>query len=410
MSGTREQGLGAGGEGLGNGRARMEGVACRGGLASGDSPNGAAILSVTTVLIAGGGTGGHLMPALAIADAIRAARPDARVMLVGATRGVEARILPTRDFPFALLPAEPIYRREWWKNLRLPVTMLRVLREAGRLLDRERPDVVVGTGGYASGPVVWLAARRGIPTAIQEQNAFPGIASRRLAGVVREIYLGVPEARQALRAGPRTTVVETGNPIAPPDPTPAYRVAARDQFGLREDLPTLVVTGGSQGSLAINREIATWLDAGGGEGVQVLWAAGRATVGQFQQYHKPPAVQVFEFLDPMAAAWAVADLAVARAGMMTIAELCAWGIPAILIPLPTAAADHQTPNARVMAEAGAAVHLPQADLVPGRLGREITRFLGDPVFRTAASKCALSRGKPAAAAQIARRVLALSDS
>jgi len=365
---------------------------------------------MTTVLIAGGGTGGHLMPALAIAAAIRTARPDARVMLVGAERGVEAHLLPGRDIPFALLPAEPLYRREWWKNFRLPFTMRRVLREAGRLLDQERPDVVVGTGGYAAGPVVWLAARRGIPTAIQEQNAWPGLASRRLAGVVREVYLGVPEAREALRIGRRTEVVETGNPITPPDLSPGYRASAHSRFGLREGIPTLVVMCGSQGSLAINQEIAAWLDAGGGAGIQVLWAAGKATAARFARYHAAPAVQVFEFLDPMADAWAVADLAVCRAGMMTISELCAWGIPSILIPLPTAAADHQTPNARVMADAGAAVHLPQHSLTPGMLGGEIRRILDDEVFRTGLAKCALSRGKPTAAAQIASRVLALSDS
>lgn len=365
---------------------------------------------MTTVMIAGGGTGGHLMPALAIADAIVAARPDARVVLVGAERGIEARLLPGRGYPYTLLPAEPIYRREWWKNLRLPVTMARVLRLAGVLLDRERPDVVVGTGGYAAGPVVWLAARRGIPAAIQEQNAYPGIASRRLAGVVREIYLGVPEAVRRLRPGGRTAVVDTGNPIAPPDRGASFRAAAMASLGLREGVPIVVVTGGSQGSLAINTQTAEWLDAGGGEGVQLLWSAGRATAAQFARFHRPPGVQLFEFIDPMAAAWAVADLAVCRAGMMTIAELAAWGVPSILIPLPTAAADHQTPNAQVMANAGAAIHLPQRDLTPGLLGREIDRVLGDQVFRTGLMECALSRGKPTAAAQIAARILALSDS
>lgn len=365
---------------------------------------------MTTVMIAGGGTGGHLMPALAIADAIVAARPDTRVVLVGAERGVEARILPGRGYPFVLLPAEPIYRRQWWKNVRLPLTMARVLRRAGKLLDQERPDVVVGTGGYAAGPVVWLAARRGIPTAIQEQNAYPGIASRRLAGSVREIYLGVPEAARQLRPASTTSVVDTGNPIAPPDRGADFRAAAMASLGLQEGLPTVVVTGGSQGSLAINNQVAEWLDAGGGAGVQLLWSAGRASVALFTRYHRPPHVQVFEFIDPMAAAWAVADLAVCRAGMMTIAELAAWGVPSILIPLPTAAADHQTPNAEVMARAGAAIHLPQRDLTPGRLGGEIGRVLEDRVFRTRLAECALSRGKPAAASQIADRILALSDS
>lgn len=365
---------------------------------------------MTRVLIAGGGTGGHLMPALAIADAIAQVRPGTHVALAGARRGVEAELLPSRQYPHTLLPVEPIYRRQWWKNLRWPVTAIRVVRDTRRLLDAEQPTVVVGTGGYASGPVVWLAARRGIPTAIQEQNAGPGFATRRLAGVVREVYLGVPEARQALRPGRRTEVIDTGNPITPPDRGVGRRARARNRFFVTGSLPVVVVTGGSQGSLALNQQVAGWLDSGGGHGLQLLWAVGRATGSRFRQYHKPPFVQVFEFIDPMADAWAVADLAVARAGMMTIAELCAWGIPSVLVPLPTAAQDHQTANARVMADAGAAVHLPQRNLAPGVLGAEITRLLGDPVFRTAMAECALSRGKPDAAAQIAARILALSGS
>lgn len=365
---------------------------------------------MTTVLLAGGGTGGHLMPALAIADALRHLRPDARVVMVGAQRGVEASVLPTRPWPFELLPAEPIYRQQWWRNVRLPLMAVRTLRAASRLLDRERPDAVVGTGGYASGPLVWLAARRGIPTALQEQNARPGIASRQLARVVREIYLGVPEAAGLLRPGRATKVIPTGNPIVEPNRGPGFLGKARQKFLITGALPVVVVTGGSQGALAINRQVAAWLDAGGGEGLQLLWVAGRTTVDQFRRYHRPPFIQVFDFLDPMTQAWAVADLVVARAGMMTIAELAAWGIPSILIPLPTAAADHQTPNAMAMATAGAAVHLPQVTLSPGRLGGEIERLLGEPVLRTRMAECALLRGKPGAAAVIAGRILDLSDS
>lgn len=364
---------------------------------------------MTTVLLAGGGTGGHLMPALAIAGALAAARPDTRVVLAGARRGVEAEILPRRGYPHALLAIEPIYRRQWWRNLRLPLTAWQARAEAGALLEREQPDVVVGTGGYASGPLVWLAARRGIPTAIQEQNAHPGLATRWLARRVREVYLGVPEARRRLSPGAATVIVDTGNPITPPDRGPGFRARARNRFLVTGALPVLVVTGGSQGSLAINREVAGWLDAGGGHDLQVLWVAGRQTAAEFRRYHRPPFVQVFDFLDPMAEAWAVADLVVARAGMMTIAELCAWGLPSILIPLPTAAADHQSANAATLATAGAAVHLAQRSLRPGDLGRAIDRLVQDPVFRTKLAECALSRGKPGAAADIARRILALAD-
>src|SRR5262249_41654236 len=147
-----------------------------------------------TVMIAGGGTGGHLMPALAIAEALARGHPGWRLLLIGAQRGVEATVLPTRNFPFLLLPFEPIYRRQWWKNLRWPWLAVRLVLAVRRLLRRERPSLVLGTGGYASGPVVWSAARAGIPTAILEQDAVPGLATRRLARLVREIYLGAPEA------------------------------------------------------------------------------------------------------------------------------------------------------------------------------------------------------------------------
>ncbi|HEX7023431.1 MAG TPA: glycosyltransferase, partial [Gemmatimonadales bacterium] len=192
--------------------------------------NGTGDGSRLTVLIAGGGTGGHLMPALAIADALRQRHPGARIVLAGAERGVEAAILPTRAFPYELLPAEPIYRRQWWRNLRWPLIAARLIRSVDRLLDREHPGVVVGTGGYASAPLVWRAAGRGIPTGIQEQNAYPGLATRWLARRVREVWLGVPEAAPLLSPGARTRVLDTGNPIAPPDRS--RRAAALHRFGL----------------------------------------------------------------------------------------------------------------------------------------------------------------------------------
>ena len=353
---------------------------------------------MTTVLIAGGGTGGHLMPALAIADRLHLERPDWRVVLVGAQRGVEARLLPTRAYPYHLLAAEPIYRRQWWKNLRWPAIAWRLLRDVDRLLDVEQPAIVLGTGGYASGPVLWRAAMKGIPTAILEQDAYPGLTSRWLARRVRHVYLGAPEARQHLRLGARTEVFVTGCPILLPEP--ALRGTAHATFGLDPLKPVVLVTGGSQGAIAINQAVADWIRSGGAVGIQVLWATGRGTWEQFRACHAPPGVQVFDFLDPIAPALAAADLAVARAGAMTIAELTAWAIPSILIPLPTAAADHQTRNAAVLAEAGAAVWLPQSGLTPERLGQEIGRLLHDGALRGRMAEASRTRGKPGATAAI----------
>lgn len=350
------------------------------------------------ILIAGGGTGGHLMPALALAETIRRDRPGWTVHLVGARRGVEQMILPQRDFPFTLLPFEPLYRRQWWRNARWVTLLPRLLRQVERLLDDVRPDLVIGTGGYASGPVVWRASRRHIPTAVQEQNAAPGLATRLLARQVRHVYLGVPEARDLLRPGRETRVLDTGNPVLPPDP--GRRPVARERFGIGDDRPVVLVTGGSQGAQAINRAVAGWLDAGGGEGRIVLWVTGRATHPEWIRWHRPPSVQVFDFLDPMADGWSVADLVVSRAGMMTVAEAMAWGVPAILIPLPTAAGDHQTPNARVVANAGAGVFLPQGALTPLRLGHEIDLLITDPKRRATCAAQARLRGRPEAARTI----------
>jgi UDP-N-acetylglucosamine--N-acetylmuramyl-(pentapeptide) pyrophosphoryl-undecaprenol N-acetylglucosamine transferase len=346
------------------------------------------------------------MPALAIATALQESRSGVEPVLVGATRGVESRILPTRDFRFHLLPTEPIYRRTWWRNFRWPFVAGRLLREVARLFENEAPAAVIGTGGYASGPVVWWAARHGIPTAIQEQNAYPGLASRWLSGRVRHVYLGLPEAARLLKFGKRTEVFDTGNPITPP--APERRAAALTKFGLDGRRPVLLVTGGSQGALAINRAVAGWLDNGAEKpDATLIWVTGRGSHEEFARYHRPPDVHVIDFLDPMAEGYAVADLVISRAGMITVAELCAWGIPSILIPLPTAAADHQTHNARVLEAAGASRLLPQSELTPQNLAAAVSILLEDAGMRKQMSERALSRGRPRAATDIVSNLLTL---
>lgn len=345
------------------------------------------------------------MPALAIASALQEYAPGIEPVLIGATRGVEAGILPTRDFRFYLLPTEPIYRRTWWRNFRWPFVAGRLLRQVAHVFENEQPVAVIGTGGYASGPVVWWAARHEIPTAIQEQNAYPGLASRWLSRRVRHVYLGLPEAARLLRLGKATRVFDTGNPITPP--APERRSAAMAKFGLDGKRPAVLVTGGSQGALAINRAVAGWLDSGGFADANLIWVTGRGTYDEFARYHQPPGVQVLDFLDPMADGYAAADLVVSRAGMITVAELCAWGLPNVLVPLPTAAADHQSHNARVLASSGASLMLPQSELTPDRLRDVITALLSDPTSRKQMGERALARGRPQAAREIVSNLLTL---
>ncbi len=357
------------------------------------------------VVVAGGGTGGHLMPALALADAIRALRPDVEPVLVGAVRGIEAAILPTRPYRFHLLPVEPVYRRQWWRNLRWPVLAPGLWRACRRVLRAESPRLVIGTGGYASGPMLVAARVAGLPVALQEQNAQPGLATRWASRWARQVHLGFPEAKEKLWLSAGTEVTALGNPIAPPRAVAG--AAARTALGLPTARRTVFVMGGSQGARAINRAVADALDAGAFPDTAVLWSTGRHTHETYAPFHRPPDVQVRAFWDPIADAYAAADLVIGRAGAMTLAELTAWGLPSVLIPLPTAAADHQTANARALEAAGAAVHVAETDLTGAGLADLVRSLLGDPGRLGAMAAAARARGRPEAARAIAERLLTL---
>lgn len=357
------------------------------------------------LLIAGGGTGGHLMPALALARA--AADHGHDVVLVGATRGIEAQILPRHPFRFHLLPMEPFYRRAWWRNARWPMIAVRAWRAAGRVLRDERPAIVIGTGGYAAGPIVWRAQRAKIPTALQEQNAFPGLTTRWLARGARQAHLGFPEARLRLAPGPDTDVFVFGNPITPPGRVDA--VAARAEFRLAGERRTLLVVGGSQGARVLNETVARALERGLLNDVNLIWGTGTAHASRYATLAVPGRVVVRGFFDPIAPAYAAADLVVARAGAMTVAELCAWGKPSVLVPLPTAAADHQTYNARAMASAGAAVMLIENGLGASEFAKAVVPLLQDRERLDALSRSARQRGHPNAARIIMEKVLELSQ-
>ncbi|MFS8636962.1 MAG: undecaprenyldiphospho-muramoylpentapeptide beta-N-acetylglucosaminyltransferase [Gemmatimonadota bacterium] len=369
------------------------------------------------VLFAGGGTGGHLYPALALAAAMREVRPGVEVHFVGARRGVEARVLPAQGVPYTLLPFEPIRRDRVWRNWRLVPSMVMSAVGLARLFRRIRPQLVVGTGGYASGPACAWALLRGVPVAVQEQNSYPGLVTRWLARWVRQVHLGFPEAERHLRPGRRTQVFALGNPIRPPDPG-LDRAACRGEFGLSPDGVVGLVVGGSQGARAVNEALCRTLEAvAAGEleappaGFQLLWATGPAHLESVRERLAPLGIEgwvrVVGYIEEMPKALAAADFALSRAGAMATAELLAWGIPAILVPLPTAAADHQTHNARALEEAGAAVCVPEAELTPERLWSELRRLAGDAATRAAMAEKARMRARPDAAREIAERMLSL---
>lgn len=359
------------------------------------------------VLFAGGGSGGHLYPGLAIARALVQAEPRAEPFFVGARRGVERHVLPTTEFPFLLLDLHPLYRTTPWENWRTVAGAGAAWRAMGALLRAERPRLVVGTGGYASGAALARAVHAGIPIVLTEQDSDPGIATRLFARWAREIYLGYGEAAARLRSRPGAWVGEIGNPIAPPPEPRPDRGAARASWGFPPaGGVVLLITGGSQGARAINEAVAGWLGGGVPDGLHVIWATGRAAYERYAHLARE-GLRVEPYLAPIEQAYAATDLALTRGGALTIAELCAWGIPSILVPLPTAAADHQSANARVLAAAGAAVHVPQAELTVERLDDEVQRLARDDGARAAMAAAAAARARPHAAADIARRIAAL---
>ena len=362
------------------------------------------------IVFAGGGTGGHLYPGLAIARAVQRLRPDIQPYFVGARRGVERDVLPGTGYPYVLLDLHPLYRTRVWNNWRTAAGLVTAWRGIGRVVREERPALIVGTGGYAAGAALAYGVVHGIPIAQQASDALPSLTTRLFSRWSREVYLAIPEAAGHLRARSPDALVDTGAPIEPPPPLGSRpgKAAARGVWGFPQDAIVVLVYGGSQGSLALNRAVATWIQGGGlPNRVHVIWGTGKATFGKFEHLASDR-VKVLSYLSPITSAYAAADLAVTRAGMMTIAELCAWGIPAVLVPLPSAAADHQTKNAKALEGAGAAMFLPQSELSE-RLGNTVAGLLSDPRKLDALARTAAFRARPQAAEEIARRVIALAD-
>lgn len=372
---------------------------------------------MTRVILAGGGTGGHLYPALNIATALRRVRPGLETIFVGARRGVEAVVLPTKGVPYRLLPLQPIHRDRVWRNWRLLPAMVGSGWGLARLTLQTQPSLVVGTGGYASGPACGWALLTGIPIALQEQNSYPGLTTRWLSRFARQVHLGFPEAAAHLKPGRRTEVHDHGNPIQPPAPA-IDRMAARSGFGLGADTTVLLVVGGSQGSRAINESLVGALervaagDAHRPSGLEVLWATGPRHMEAVSRRLAPLElgwVHAVEYLHEMPKALAAADVAVSRAGAMGTAELLAWGVPAILVPLPTAAADHQTHNARALESSGAAIALPEPEATPERLWSVVVALAGDGERRSRMAERARERARPAAADRIAADLLRIVE-
>jgi UDP-N-acetylglucosamine--N-acetylmuramyl-(pentapeptide) pyrophosphoryl-undecaprenol N-acetylglucosamine transferase len=354
------------------------------------------------ILIAGGGTGGHLYPALAIKEAIIDKANDAQIQFVGTRHGIEARVLKDRKETLHTLWIAGLKRGSLLQNAATAMKLLVSLIQSRRIIRKFRPHLVIGTGGYVMGPVLFAAQRMGIPTLLQEQNSFPGLTTRKLAPKADAVCTAFKDAENRMQA---RRIELTGNPVRK-----AFRltdkVQALESLKLDKDRKTLLFVGGSQGAKSINRTVGDALDALL-KHYNVVWQTGSFGVpesvptslieSETQQNH----LRVLPFIEKMETAYAAADLAICRAGAMTIAELTICGLPAIFIPFPYATDDHQTANAKSLCDAGAASMIKDSDLNASSLLAEIHRILESPDLQIT-MRASMSRlAKPDAAKRIA---------
>jgi UDP-N-acetylglucosamine--N-acetylmuramyl-(pentapeptide) pyrophosphoryl-undecaprenol N-acetylglucosamine transferase len=341
------------------------------------------------ILLAGGGTGGHIFPALALADAIRKAEPDADVRFVGTARGLETKYVPAAGYPLELVPSAQVTGRGLLRGLGGMVTGLRGIWVARGQLRRHRPALVIGVGGYASVGAVAAAVTLGIPTALLEPNARPGRANRLLGRFARRVFVAFEDAIPFFPAG---RAVLTGRPVRA-----LPRAAPRGQDGVTR----LLVTGASQGARSVNRAICAALPRlARVPGLEITHQTGAAGLEETRAAYQAAGVRadVAAFFDDLPERMVRADLVVARAGG-TVAEICVAGVASVLVPYPFAADDHQLANARELERAGACLVVPDAEATE-RLGDAVVALLEDPARRTRMAAAALARARPDAARDI----------
>lgn len=362
------------------------------------------------IIISGGGTGGHIYPAVTIAKHIQRQCSEAEIVFVGTREGLERDIVPRYGFRLEFVEVSGFSRKLGLDTFKSLYKLCRGLLDAFRLLGKVRPELVIGTGGYVCGPVLFLAALRGIPTCIQEQNAMPGITNKILSYFVKEAFLGYAEAAEYLR-GPAEKV-PTGNPVRD-EITEAERGNALQELGLDSRKKTILVSGGSRGAKTIN-EAMVFVDKklAGREDVQVIHVTGENGYEEVRIKLEETLlavnnIKLFPYLHEMPLAIAAADLAVFRAGAIGLAELAARGIPAILVPYPYATANHQEHNARAVEAAGAAHVILDSELTGEKLFEKLDGLLQDEQKLKKMQQAAKSLGRPEAAKVIAQKALAL---
>jgi UDP-N-acetylglucosamine--N-acetylmuramyl-(pentapeptide) pyrophosphoryl-undecaprenol N-acetylglucosamine transferase len=350
------------------------------------------------LVLTGGGSGGHLYPALSIAQALCRSADSCTPVFIGTRTGIEAQVVPGEGFEFHAIISRKVTRSFSPVALLSAASITWGAVQAGLLLRRIAPVAVVGTGGYASAGVVLAAALQGIPTLIHEQNSIPGRTNRLLSRIVRRVALSFPDSVAFFPA--RKTIV-TGLPVRP-EVAQGDRERAYTRFGLSPDQRTLLVLGGSRGAQSLNRAVRDALPLLSNSGLQILHQVGRANWDEHQAvldnaptwYHSVP------YLEAMGDAYTVADLVCGRAGASTLAELALVGLPSLLVPYPHAHADHQTQNARCVAAAGAAALVPDVEFSGHRLVAEAEALFAQPDRLAEMSRASRSLGRPDAAEAI----------
>ena len=357
------------------------------------------------IIISGGGTGGHIFPAVAIANELRRRQPDCDILFVGANGRMEMTRVPDAGYKIVGLDISGLQRRLTPQNLLFPVRVFRSVRKAGKLLEEFRPDAVVGVGGYASAPVLLAATSRGIPSLIQEQNSYAGLVNKLLARRVGRICVAYDGMEKFF---PAAKLLVTGNPVRA-EIAGADRAEALRFFGLDPARKTLLVVGGSLGARTLNLATATALPRLRDAGVQLLWQTGKLYFSEAQQQagaFPAAGLHALEFIQRMDLAYAAADVVISRAGALSVSELCLTGKASILVPSPNVAEDHQTKNALALASKGAAVLIAD-DHAPARLYDEALRLLADPARQQQLSARVRELARPNATVAIVDEVLKL---
>jgi len=352
-------------------------------------------------IISGGGTGGHIFPAIAIADELKRRLPDAEILFVGAKDRMEMQKVPQAGYPIEGLWISGLQRKLSWQNLLFPLKFISSLLKSRSIIKRFKPDAVIGTGGFASGAVVKVAGQMGIPTFIQEQNSYAGITNKMLAKNAHKICVAYDAMEQFF---PKEKIVKTGNPIRDGLLNIAeYRSEGLSYFHLDSQRKTLLVLGGSLGARRINQLIEQQLPLFEQLGVHVLWQCGKLYYEEYKKYNSEQ-VRVLAFIDRMELAYAAADVIISRAGASSVSELCVVGKPVIFIPSPNVAEDHQTKNARAIADKQAAILLRENELNE-QFANTFSKLIADEAQQEALSTHIKDLAQPNATKDIVNLIL-----